>query len=268
MPSGGSASSSSPLAASIASSEPIRARWTGWTAVTTPIRGWAIRARSAISPPTYMPISRTAASCSGPSRRTVSGRPTSLFWLPSLRSVRNRLREDRRDGLLGRGLGDAPGHPDDERAEPAPPAGRHRAERRQRVRDAHDRDVAEDRRVGDGPGHDDGRRAALDRVGHEGVPVDVLAGQGHEQLAGLDQARIDGGAADGVVGAGEEPAAGQAGQVVGGEDGRRDRSLRPGRRVDVGHGRQCRTGRPHRAAVGVGDGVWVRRGDRSAGRGW
>ena len=91
MPSGGSASSSSPLAASIASSEPIRARWTGWTAVTTPIRGWAIRARSAISPPTYMPISRTAASCSGPSRRTVSGRPTSLFWLPSLRSVRKRL---------------------------------------------------------------------------------------------------------------------------------------------------------------------------------
>ena len=43
VPSGGSASTSSPLAASIASSEPIRARWTGWTAVTTPIRGRAIR---------------------------------------------------------------------------------------------------------------------------------------------------------------------------------------------------------------------------------
>ncbi len=90
MPSGGSASSSSPLAASIASSDPIRDRWTGWTAVTTPIRGRAIRASSAISPPTYIPISRTAASCSGPSRRSVSGRPTSLFWLPSLRSVRKR----------------------------------------------------------------------------------------------------------------------------------------------------------------------------------
>ena len=90
MPSRGSASRSSPLAASIASMDPIRDRWTGWTAVTTPILGRAIRASSAISPPTYMPISRTAASCSGRSRRTVSGRPISLFWLPSLRRVRKR----------------------------------------------------------------------------------------------------------------------------------------------------------------------------------
>ena len=79
------------MAASIASSEPIRARWTGWTAVITPIRGWAIRARSAISPPTYIPISSTAASCSGPSRISVSGRPISLLRLPSLRRVRKRV---------------------------------------------------------------------------------------------------------------------------------------------------------------------------------
>ncbi len=88
VPSRGNASSSSPLAASIASIEPIRDRWTGCTAVTTPIRGRPMRASSAISPPTYMPISRTAASCSGPSRSTVSGSPISLFWFPSLRSVR------------------------------------------------------------------------------------------------------------------------------------------------------------------------------------
>ena len=66
VPSAGSASSSSPLARSTASSVPMRDRWTGWTAVTTPIDGRAIAARSAISPDTYMPISRTAASCSGP----------------------------------------------------------------------------------------------------------------------------------------------------------------------------------------------------------
>ena len=39
VPVAGSASTSSALAASIASSEPIRERWTGWTAVTTPIGG-------------------------------------------------------------------------------------------------------------------------------------------------------------------------------------------------------------------------------------
>ena len=88
MPSGGNASTSSPLARSTAASVPIRDRWTAWTAVTTPIAGFAIAARSAISPPTYMPISSTAASCSGPNRRTVSGSPISLFWLPSLLSVR------------------------------------------------------------------------------------------------------------------------------------------------------------------------------------
>ncbi len=88
MPSAGSASSSSPLACSTASSDPIRDRWTGWTAVTTPIDGMAIAASSAISPPTYIPISRTAASCSGPSRMRVSGSPISLFMLPSVRSVR------------------------------------------------------------------------------------------------------------------------------------------------------------------------------------
>ena len=79
--------------------------------------GGAMAARSAISPPTYMPISSTAASCSGPRRRTVSGRPISLFWLPSLLSVRSRRGQDRGDGLLGRGLGDAPGDADDERVE-------------------------------------------------------------------------------------------------------------------------------------------------------
>ena len=78
------------MAASMASMLPIRDRWTGWTAVTTPMDGRAMAARSAISPPMYIPISRTAASCSGPSSRSVRGRPISLFWFPALRSVRKR----------------------------------------------------------------------------------------------------------------------------------------------------------------------------------
>ena len=86
----GSASTSSAFASSIAWIEPIRDRCTGCTAVTIPIDGRPIAASSRISPPTYIPISRTAAPCSGPSRRTVRGRPTSLFWLPSVRSVTNR----------------------------------------------------------------------------------------------------------------------------------------------------------------------------------
>ena len=105
-------------------------RWTAWTAVTTPIDGRPMAARSAISPPTYMPISRTAASCSGPRRRS-GQRQADLVVLVALAAQRpERGAEDGRDRLLGRGLGDAPGHADDERVEPAPPAGGHRTERR------------------------------------------------------------------------------------------------------------------------------------------
>ena len=89
-PSAGSASTSSPLARSTASIEPMRERWTSRTAVTTPIFGRAMAASWAISPPTYIPISSTAASCSGPIRSTVSGRPISLLALPSLFRVTNR----------------------------------------------------------------------------------------------------------------------------------------------------------------------------------
>ena len=109
-----------------------------------------------------------------------------------------------------------------------------------------------------------------DRVGEERVAVGPLAGQGDEQLARLDQPRVDGGAADRSVGPGEEPAAGQRGR------GRRRSGRAPAaapatgaRRIDVGHGRQCRTGRAHRSAVRVGVdrpvGQQVRRRDRVGG---
>ena len=73
-----------------------------------PDRRPADRRQLAISPAVYMPISRTAASCSGPRPRTVSGRPISLFWLPSFLQGRERAAEDTSDGLLRRRLGDAP----------------------------------------------------------------------------------------------------------------------------------------------------------------
>ena len=49
------------------------------------------------------------------------------------------------------------------------------------------------------------------------MAVGALTRQRDEELAAADQARIDGGATDGSVGPGEQPAAGQADQVVGGE---------------------------------------------------
>ena len=76
------------------------------------------RARSAISPPTYMPISRTAARCSGPRRRTVSGRPISLFWLPSLRRVGSAAPRTAATASLVEVLAMLARDPDDERVEP------------------------------------------------------------------------------------------------------------------------------------------------------
>ena len=56
--------------------------------VTTPTRGRASAASRAISPGPCMPISSTAAVWAGSRRSSVSGRPVSLFRLPSVRSTR------------------------------------------------------------------------------------------------------------------------------------------------------------------------------------
>ena len=74
--------------------------------------------------------------------------------------------------------------PDDERVEPAAPAGGDRPERGERVGDADDRDVAERGRVGDRSRDDERGRSPGDRVGQERVAVGPLAGQRDEQLAG------------------------------------------------------------------------------------
>ena len=180
------------LARSIASIEPIRGRWTGSTAVTTPMAGRAIRARSAISPPTYMPISRTSAWSMGSRRRTVRGRPISLFSLPSLQT--SRVGQDRRDGLLGRGLGDAAGDADGERLEAArqaaaiAPRAATPSSTSTTVMSPSCRGAASGARPPSGP------RRRRDGLGQVLVAVGPLAGQGDEQVARLDPPGIDRGA--------------------------------------------------------------------------
>ena len=75
-------------------------------------RARAIAASAAISPGWFMPISTTAARCSGRSRSSVSGTPQWLLRLPSVRSVGPARREHRRHQLLGRGLAGAAGDAD------------------------------------------------------------------------------------------------------------------------------------------------------------
>ena len=218
----------------MASSDPIRDRWTAWTAVTTPIDGRAMRARSAISPPTYMPISSTAAPCSGPRSSTVSGRPTSLLRLPSVRRVVNRRDRTAAIASLDRRLGDAARHPDDERLEPAAPAGRHGAEGRQAVGDTDDRDVARGIRRRDGTSHEDGGGPARDGVVDVVVAVGALARQRHEQAPRRDEAGVHRGSPDRSIGPCHEPAAGQADQLVG-------RQRRAGRARAAGAAGRCRS---------------------------
>ena len=63
------------------------------------------------------------------------------------------------------------------------------------------------------------------------VAVGPLAGQRDEQVARADRAGVDGAAADGPVGAGQQPAAGQADEVVGGRGpARADPASRPASR--------------------------------------
>ncbi len=207
------------------------------SAVTMPISGRPIAARSRISPPTYMPISRTAAACSGPSRSTVSGRPTSLFWLPSVRERDQPLLQHAGDGLLRRGLGDAPGDPDDQRIEPEAPGGRHGLQRPQRLVDEDDRHVAqrvEGRLAGfriRQPADQQRRGAGLGGRGEEAVTVGALARQRDEQHPGLHQPGVDGAAADRAIAVPDERAAGCGDEIRRGQRGER----RPSSRGRVSH---------------------------------
>ena len=96
------------------------------------------------------------------------------------------------------------------------------------------------------------RRAGAGRVAEEAVAVGPLAGQGHEQLARLDQPGVDGGAADRPAGGPEElpPVSASSSAAVRAGTGRvagaGDDVARARRRPVVGHGSKCRTGIGHR----------------------
>ena len=165
---------------------PIRDRWTGWTAVTIADRRLPDRRELADLAAGVHAHLEDRGLVLGAEPSTVSGRPTSLFWFPSVRSVAKRALEDARDSLLGRGLRDAPGDPDDERREPPAPGGRDGVEAAQRVGDEDDGDVAEVRIGVAGRRHavdEQGGCARGDGVGEEAMAVGPLARQGDEQAA-------------------------------------------------------------------------------------
>ena len=174
----------------------------------------------------------------------VSGRPISLFWLPSFRSVGKRRAEDGRDRLLRRGLGDAPGDPDDERVEPAPPARPRPPGGRERVGDADDRRrrAARGRRPSGGRATRTAAAPAATASADECVAVRPLARQGDEQVARRTTSRES--TAPPRTGrsdrASSRPPVGAASSSAVSPDQARRR--RPGRRRGIGHGRQCRIG--------------------------
>ena len=201
------------------------------------------------------------------SRSRVSGRPTSLFWLPSLRSVRNRLARTAAIASLVEVLAMLPVTPttsgSNRRRQPA--ASAPRAANGSATRMTVTSPIAAGSAIGrattraaaprrDGVGEE--RRAR--RCARPEAPTKTSPGSTSRESTAAP--RI------GSVGPGEEPPAGQAGQVVGGEGGRRGLPRNRGRRIDVGHGRQCGTGRAHRSglrASGRGSlGEQVRGGDR------
>ena len=245
----GSASTSSAFASSMASIEPSRERWTGWTAVTTPIDGRAIAARSRISPPAYMPISSTTASCSGPRSQHGQRQPHLVVPVALGAQCGEPAAEDRRHGLLGRGLGDGAGDAHDQRREARPPGRRHRLEGAERVGDQDNRDVSQraDGRLASRevwlPAHEHRRRAGTRRLGQEAVAVGPLAGQRHEQHPGLNEPRVHCTPAGRPRPALQQAAAGGGHQVVGAHaEGIGGRAGGIGRWPHgTGHWRECRT---------------------------
>ena len=79
IPPSGSAATSSAFERATPSTEPTSSRWTGPTAVITPMSGRAISQSSAIWPKPRMPISTRQTSVSGSSLPSVSGTPSSAL---------------------------------------------------------------------------------------------------------------------------------------------------------------------------------------------
>ena len=252
----GSASTSSAFASSIASSDPMRERWTGWTAVTIPIDGCPIAASSRISPPVYMPISSTAASWAGPRSSTVSGMPTSLLRLPSVRKVANRCSRTPATASFVDVLAMLPVTPmtsgEKRRRHAAAVACRPRS-----VSGTSTTVTSPSASSGGSSGqrlaaHEQRRGTGRDGLAQVPVAVRPLAGQRDEQGVARHEAGVDGAAADRAVAAPEEAPARRPDEVLGGHrrggiGGAGGTRGRAGDRRPSGfrHGVECRTGGGH-----------------------
>ena len=176
-------------------------------------------------------------------------RQADLVVLVALGAQRSERRtEDGGDGLLGRGLGDAPRDAHHQRIEARPPAGGDRGQRDEPIRHAEHGHVAEcvEDRLPDRSADDERGRAREGGVGQEAVAVGSLAGKGNEELAVAHEPGVDGGAANRSAAGAQEAPAGEPAQVVGGEGGSvGSRGLGAGARrlrpLD-GHGPKCGTG--------------------------
>ena len=91
MPEAGRARTSAAFSSRTPSMDPRNSVCWATTMVTTPTVGAASAVRAAISPGWFVPISTTAASCSGPRRRRVSGSPHWLLKLAADLSTAQRV---------------------------------------------------------------------------------------------------------------------------------------------------------------------------------
>ena len=223
------------MACSTASSVPIRERWTAWTAVTMPM----VRPRDPREvgdlPADVHPHLEDRDLVLGREAQDGQRQPDLVVLVPDAPRGPKGATEHGRHRFLRRGLRDAAGDADDEEVEPRPPRGRDRAERGDPIADANDRHVTERCGIDRRPGHDQRGRPGRDRVDQVGVAIDPFAGQGDEDLSGLDLAGVDGSPADGSVRPLEEPSAGHPGELL--------------RREGVGHGARRRIRHGHRTAV-------------------
>ena len=261
MPSAGSASTSSRLPRlDRVERARSRLRCTPRTAVTTPIRGRASRGQAARSRrPAYMPISRTAARARGRAAAASAAARSRCSGCPRCGASRSARPSTVGDRLLGRGLGDAARDSDDERVEPGPPAGRDRAERHEPV--GHRRTVTSPSASSsvrrNGPRDHQRGGAGTAASARKRWPSVRSPGSATKSWPGPTRRRIDGRRRGSGARCAQQPAAGEADEVVGGEGGaslrcswqprviRGVRSAGAGvrrRRALDGHGSKCGTG--------------------------
>ena len=199
MPSAGSASTSSPLACSIGLDRPDPRqvdRLDGGDDTDRRSPRWP--RRSAISPPTYIPISRTAASCSGPEAQDRQ-RQADLVVLVALALERRGTSSPRTAAMasLVEVLAMLPVTPTTSGSNRARQPAARAPRAASGVRDPDDRDVAEGRRVG-GTGGVTSSAAAprADGLGEVARGRRCARPAARRRAARRDQPRVDGGAAD------------------------------------------------------------------------